>query len=118
MSKAYVLFQFSMSDTAKFGLYIQNAAPTVLANGGNVLVAAADADVREGTLMHIARRLLSSPLVLQPKLGMHHRSMRCLSICAMRLPLRPDLCSSMGSSLPLDLAKGELRTRSAASDRG
>jgi uncharacterized protein (DUF1330 family) len=49
MSKAYVLFQFNMSDPEKFGLYIQNAAPTVLANGGSVLVAAADADVREGT---------------------------------------------------------------------
>lgn len=49
MSKAYVLFQFNMSDQEKFGLYIQNAAPTVLANGGKVLVAAADADVREGT---------------------------------------------------------------------
>jgi uncharacterized protein (DUF1330 family) len=50
MSKAYVLFQFNMSDPEKFDLYIQNAAPTVLANGGKVLVAAADADVREGTL--------------------------------------------------------------------
>lgn len=48
MSKAFVLFQFNMSDPEKFGLYIQNAAPTVLANGGSVLVAAADADVQEG----------------------------------------------------------------------
>lgn len=38
-----------MSDPEKFGLYIQNAAPTVLANGGSVLVAAAHADVREDT---------------------------------------------------------------------
>lgn len=50
MSKAYVLFQFNMSDPEKFGLYIQNAASTVLANGGKVLVAAADGDAREGTL--------------------------------------------------------------------
>lgn len=50
MSKGYVLFQFNMSDPEKFGLYIQNAAPTVLANGGKVLVAAADADFRESTL--------------------------------------------------------------------
>jgi uncharacterized protein (DUF1330 family) len=50
MSKAYVLLQFNMSDPEKFGLYRQNAAPTILANGGKVLVAAADADVREGTL--------------------------------------------------------------------
>jgi len=48
MSKAYMLFQFNMSDPEKFGTYIQNAGPTVLANGGKVLVAAADAAVREG----------------------------------------------------------------------
>lgn len=45
MSKAYVLLQFNMSNPEKFGLYIQ----TVLGNGGKVLVADADADVREGT---------------------------------------------------------------------
>lgn len=50
MSKAYVLFQFNMSDSEKFGLYIQNVAPTVLASGGKVSVAAAAADIREGTL--------------------------------------------------------------------
>lgn len=50
MSKTYVLLQFNLSDPAKFGLYRQNAVPTILANGGKVLVAAADADVREGSV--------------------------------------------------------------------
>jgi uncharacterized protein (DUF1330 family) len=50
MSKAYVLLQFNMSDPEKFGRYRQHAAPTILSNGGKVLVAAADGDVREGAL--------------------------------------------------------------------
>lgn len=50
MSKAYVLLQFNLSDPERFGLYRQNAAPTILANGGKVLVAAAETDTREGAL--------------------------------------------------------------------
>ena len=50
MSKAYVLVQFNISDPEKFGFYCQNAAPTILSNGGKLLVAATDTDVREGML--------------------------------------------------------------------
>ena len=48
MSKAYVLVHFNVDDPEKFGLYRQGAAPTILSNGGKVLVAANGADVREG----------------------------------------------------------------------
>jgi uncharacterized protein (DUF1330 family) len=50
MSKGDILLQFNMTDPEKFGLYRQDAAPTILANGGKVPVAAAHTDVREGTL--------------------------------------------------------------------
>lgn len=50
MAKAYVLLQFNMSDPEKFGSYRQHAAPTILSNGGRVLVAAADANPCEGAL--------------------------------------------------------------------
>jgi uncharacterized protein (DUF1330 family) len=50
MPKAYVLLQFSVENQELFGRYRQGAAPTILANGGKVLVAAANNDVREGTL--------------------------------------------------------------------
>lgn len=50
MPKAYVLLQFNVNDADKFGRYRQGAAPTILANGGKVLVAASMADVREGSL--------------------------------------------------------------------
>jgi len=38
-----------MSDPERFGHYCQYAVPTILCNGGKILVAAVDADVREGT---------------------------------------------------------------------
>ncbi len=50
MAKAYVLLQFNLDDADKFNQYRQHAAPTILANNGKVLVAAAPADVREGAL--------------------------------------------------------------------
>ena len=50
MPKAYVLLQFNVDDQETFGLYRQGAAPTILSNGGKVLVAAAKGDVREGAL--------------------------------------------------------------------
>ena len=50
MPKAYVLLQFNVDDQETFGRYRQGAAPTILANGGKVLVAAAATDIREGTL--------------------------------------------------------------------
>jgi uncharacterized protein (DUF1330 family) len=50
MPKAYALLQFNVDDQEKFGQYRQGAAPTILSNGGRVLVAANGADVREGTL--------------------------------------------------------------------
>ncbi len=50
MPKAYVLLQFNLTDPEKFALYRQNAAATILTHGGKALVAAAEPDVREGTL--------------------------------------------------------------------
>ncbi len=50
MAKAYVLLQFNLTDLEKFGSYRQQAAPTILSNGGRVLVAAANTDTREGAL--------------------------------------------------------------------
>jgi uncharacterized protein (DUF1330 family) len=48
--KAYALLQFNVDDVDKFNQYRQGAAPTILSNGGKVLVAANSADVREGAL--------------------------------------------------------------------
>jgi uncharacterized protein (DUF1330 family) len=48
--KAYVLLQFNVNDPDKFGRYRQGAAPTILANGGKVLVGGSIADVWEGSL--------------------------------------------------------------------
>jgi uncharacterized protein (DUF1330 family) len=50
MPKAYVLLQFNVDDQETFGQYRRGAAPTILAHGGKVLVAAHKADVREGGL--------------------------------------------------------------------
>jgi len=50
MPKAYVLLQFDVDDQETFGRYRQGAAPTILAHGGKVLVAAGNTDTREGTL--------------------------------------------------------------------
>ncbi len=50
MPKAYVLLQFNVNDPETFGRYRQGAAPTILAHGGKVLVAASKADTREGAL--------------------------------------------------------------------
>jgi uncharacterized protein (DUF1330 family) len=50
MRKAYVLLQFNVNDPETFGRYRQGAAPTIISNGGKVLVAAGNADVREGAL--------------------------------------------------------------------
>ncbi len=50
MPKAYVLLQFNVTDQETFGQYRLGAKPTILSNGGKVLVAAAHTDVREGTL--------------------------------------------------------------------
>lgn len=50
MPKAYVLLQFNIDDPDTFGRYRQGAAPTILANGGKVLVAANKGDLREGAL--------------------------------------------------------------------
>ncbi len=48
MPKAYVLLQFNVENPETFGRYRQGAAPTILAHGGKVLVAAAKTDTREG----------------------------------------------------------------------
>lgn len=48
MPKAYVLLQFNVDNPETFGRYRQGAAPTILAHGGKVLVAAANTDTREG----------------------------------------------------------------------
>jgi uncharacterized protein (DUF1330 family) len=48
MPKAYVLLQFNIENQETFARYRQGAAPTILANGGKVLVAANKMDVREG----------------------------------------------------------------------
>jgi uncharacterized protein (DUF1330 family) len=50
MAKAYALLQFDMSDLETFNRYRQGAAPTILANGGKVLVAANSGAVQEGAL--------------------------------------------------------------------
>ena len=50
MPKAFVLLQFNIDDPEIFARYRQSAAPTVLSNGGRVLVAANHGDVREGSL--------------------------------------------------------------------
>jgi uncharacterized protein (DUF1330 family) len=50
MPKAYVLLQFNVHDQEIFGQYRKGAAPTIVSNGGKVLVAAANTDVREGAL--------------------------------------------------------------------
>lgn len=50
MPKAYVLLQFNIDDPETFGRYRQGAATTILSNGGKVLSAASNADVREGAL--------------------------------------------------------------------
>src|SRR5579863_7686215 len=50
MPKAYVLLQFTMNDPEKFGRYRQSAAPTIVSNGGKVLVAAHSGAVKEGAL--------------------------------------------------------------------
>jgi uncharacterized protein (DUF1330 family) len=50
MPKAYVLLQFNVEDQEMFGRYRQGAAPTIMSNGGKVLVAANRTDVREGAL--------------------------------------------------------------------
>ena len=50
MAKAYVLLQFNLDDPEKFDRYRRGAAPTVVANGGKMLVAAGNTDVREGSL--------------------------------------------------------------------
>lgn len=50
MPKAYVLLQFNIDDPESFGRYRQGAAPTIVANGGRVLVAANKADLREGVI--------------------------------------------------------------------
>jgi uncharacterized protein (DUF1330 family) len=50
LPKAYVLLQFNVDNQETFGRYRQGAAPTILANGGKVLVAASNNDVREGVL--------------------------------------------------------------------
>ncbi len=50
MPKAYVLLQFNIDDPETFGRYRQGAAPTIVANGGKVLVAANKTDLREGAL--------------------------------------------------------------------
>jgi uncharacterized protein (DUF1330 family) len=50
MPKAYVLLQFTVDDPKTFGQYRKGAAPTILSNGGKVLVAAANMDLREGAL--------------------------------------------------------------------
>jgi len=48
--KAYVLLQFNVIDQEIFGQYRTGAKPTILSNGGKVLVAAGKTDVREGAL--------------------------------------------------------------------
>jgi len=50
MPNAYVLLQFNLDAPEKFIGYRQHAAPTIQSHGGKVLVAAANADVREGAL--------------------------------------------------------------------
>ena len=50
MPKAYVLLQFNIDDPEIFDRYRKGAAPTILSNGGKVLVAASKTDVREGAL--------------------------------------------------------------------
>jgi uncharacterized protein (DUF1330 family) len=50
MAKAYVLLQFNVDNQETFGRYRQGGAPTILAHGGKVLVAAGKTDTREGTL--------------------------------------------------------------------
>ena len=50
MPKAYVLLQFNVTDAETFGQDRRGAAPTIVANGGRVLVAANQGDVREGAL--------------------------------------------------------------------
>jgi uncharacterized protein (DUF1330 family) len=50
VARAYVLLQFNIENQEIFGRYRQGAAPTILANGGKVLVAAGNVDTREGEL--------------------------------------------------------------------
>jgi len=50
MPKAFVLLQFNIDDPETFAQYRQSAAPTIMSNGGKVLVAANQGDVREGSL--------------------------------------------------------------------
>ena len=50
MPKAFVLLQFNIDDPETFAQYRQRAAPTIISNGGKVLVAANQGDVREGSL--------------------------------------------------------------------
>lgn len=50
MPKTFVLLQFNIDDPETFARYRQSAAPTIMSNGGKVLVAANQGDVREGSL--------------------------------------------------------------------
>ncbi len=50
MPRAYVLLQSNVTDQETFGKYRLGAKPTILSNGGKVLVAAGNTDVREGAL--------------------------------------------------------------------
>ena len=47
MPKAFVLLQFNIDDPETFAQYRQSAAPTIMSNGGKVLVAANQGDVRD-----------------------------------------------------------------------
>ena len=50
MPKAFVMLQFNIDNPEKFAQYRQSAAPIIMSNGGRVLVAANQGDVREGSL--------------------------------------------------------------------
>ncbi len=61
MPKAYVLLQFNVDDPETFARYRQGAAPTILAHGGKVLVAAAKTDTREGALPAALTTIIEFP---------------------------------------------------------
>jgi uncharacterized protein (DUF1330 family) len=61
MSKAYALIQFTLINKDLFAQYIKGAFPTILAHGGQVIVAAENPNPQEGSLPTARTTMIEFP---------------------------------------------------------
>jgi uncharacterized protein (DUF1330 family) len=108
MPKAYVLLQFNLNDPETFGGYRKGAAPTILSNGGKVLVAAGNTDVREGappanlvTIIEFPSHEAAEKWYASPEYGaVHHLRLKATSAASLVFLEGFEMPASAGKEVP------------------